>query len=86
MKFDIGDPNNVANINISSYSTIDKMTNGATLVNKLVHCLKFYKLFICDVKILGYVYLWCICGYITYICGYITYISTLQAEIVFRRT
>jgi hypothetical protein len=52
MKFDIGDTNNVANLNVSSYSTIDKMPTGATLVNKLVNCcLKNHKLFIGDVKI-----------------------------------
>jgi nitrate/nitrite transporter NarK len=56
MKFDIGCPNNVANINVSSYSTINKMPTGAKLVNKLLNCLKTYKLFTGDVKISGYVY------------------------------
>jgi hypothetical protein len=56
MKFDVGDPNNVANINVSVYSTIDKMPTGATLINKLVNCLKAYKLFIGDVKISSCVY------------------------------
>jgi hypothetical protein len=79
IKFDIGDSNNVANINVSSYSTIDKIPTGATLLNKLVNCLKICKLFLCDVKIFDYVYLW-------FICGYIAYISTLQAEIVVCRT
>ena len=51
MKFGIGDPNNVANINVSSYSTIHKMPTGAKLVNELVKCLKIYKLFTGDVKI-----------------------------------
>jgi len=39
VKFGIGDPNNVANINVSSYYTIEKTPTGATLVNKLVNCL-----------------------------------------------
>jgi len=61
VKFGIREYNNVANINISSYSTIEKMPTGATLANKLVNCLKNYRLFIGDVKISG-----CVC---TFICG-----------------
>jgi hypothetical protein len=56
MKFDIGNPKNVANVNVSSYSTIDKIPTGAKLVNKLVNGLKTYELFIGDVKISGCVY------------------------------
>ena len=56
MKFYVGDTNNVANINVSCYSTIDKIPTGATLVNKLVNSLKTYKLFIGDVKISSFVY------------------------------
>ena len=68
-KFGIGDPNNVANTNVSSYSTIDKMPTGATFVNKLANCLKTYRLFIGDVKIsdcvctLIYGHLWLYCLY-----------------------
>jgi hypothetical protein len=54
MKFGIGYPHNVANINVSSVCTIDKMSTGAALVNKLMNYLK--SLFIDDVKILGCVY------------------------------